>query len=446
MSATRVFGSAGNIVRDACPTLGIAMALLTTEPEAISSDQMRQVLEVTRLLATTPDLDTLLTHIATSATVLLGAERASIFLHDPKTRELWTKVALGAKEIRVPCTAGIVGAVFGANQLLHTSDPYNDPRFNREVDKRLGFRTRNLLTTPTRDTARKPIGVLQVVNRVGGDFSDSDKLMIEMLADQAGVAIQRHYLMEEVVRGAELKLEMNLAQRVQMAMIPRTPPQIPGLRCAGWTLPASTTGGDTYDLWQMPDGSLGIFLGDASGHGIAPAIIVCQTRTLIRSLSEINSDPNWLLTRTNARLALDLDEGRFVTAFLGCLSPGGLLQWSSTGHGPMFYRAGASGPCELLDPLGPPLGIMPDIALDPAGQLQLDPGGMLIVLSDGIFEARSPTSELLEVERVRAFFDSHAGADPEQLIPALRKMLVKWQGKETPVDDQTAVIIQRESA
>lgn len=285
---------------------------------------MRQVLNVARLLALTPDLQTLLTSIATSATSLLNAERASIFLFDPKTRELWTKVALGAREIRVPCTAGIVGVVFGSNEMLHISDPYSDPRFNREIDKKNNFVTRNLLTMPTRDMGKKPIGVLQVVNRIGGDFNDNDKVMIEMLAEQAGVAIQRHYLMEEVVKGAELKHEMDLAKGVQNAMIPKTPPTIAGLCAAGWSRPASVTGGDAYDLWEMQNGSMGIFLGDASGHGIAPAIVVSQARTLIRSLCEVNTDPTWLLERINSRLAMDLEDGRFVTVFFGDVYRGGV--------------------------------------------------------------------------------------------------------------------------
>ena len=79
---------------------------------------MKLVLDTSRLLTVTADLDALLMGIAEAATSLLGAERASIFLHDAKLNELWTKVALGAKEIRVPCTAGIVGHVFGTNALL----------------------------------------------------------------------------------------------------------------------------------------------------------------------------------------------------------------------------------------------------------------------------------------------------------------------------------------
>src|SRR2546421_11766430 len=105
----------------------------------ISADQMRQVLDVSRLLVVTADLDLLLRRIAEAATSLLGAERASIFLHDEPHHQLWTKIALGAREIRIPDSAGIAGSVFHSNKLLNIPDAYADARFNREVDKKTGF-------------------------------------------------------------------------------------------------------------------------------------------------------------------------------------------------------------------------------------------------------------------------------------------------------------------
>src|SRR5437764_1330291 len=118
---------------------------------SISADKMREVLEVSRLLAVTSDLDHLLMEIAKATQALLGAERASIFLYDAGTGELWTKVALGASQIRVPANAGIVGHVFQTNQILNIHDAYADPRFNREIDRVTRFVTRNLLTVPMID-------------------------------------------------------------------------------------------------------------------------------------------------------------------------------------------------------------------------------------------------------------------------------------------------------
>jgi len=416
---------------------------MVSERTPISSDQMKLVLDVASLLAMTADLDALLTRICTALTSLVNCERASIFLHDPKTGELWTKVALGAKEIRVPSTAGIVGHVFQSNETLLVADPNQDSRFNREVDKRSGFVTRNLLTVPVKDLARRQIGVLQAVNRIGGAFSEHDITLMELLADQAGVAIQRYRLQMVEVRSAALHHEMELAQKVQMAMIPATPPQVPGLSAVGWAQTASVTGGDAYDLWAMPDGRMGIFLGDASGHGIAPALVVSQARTLIRALAEINCDPLWLLSRVNARLASDLEPGMFVTAFMGCVGGDGSLSWSSAGHGPFFLRPSRNESVRVMEPLGPPIGVLPELVCDAAPDLPLGPGGSLIVMSDGVFEARSARGELYDLDRVITLLDQTRHQTPQQQLAAVREAMLKWQGKLEPVDDQTVVIIQR---
>jgi phosphoserine phosphatase RsbU/P len=416
---------------------------MVTERAPISAEQMKLLLDVSSLLAMTRDLDVLLTRICTGATSLVSSERASIFLHDPKTGELWTKVALGAREIRVPSTAGIVGHVFQTNETLLVPEPYQDARFNRDVDKRNGFITRNLLTVPVKNLDRRQIGVLQAVNRIGGAFSENDIAFMEMLADQAGMAIQRYREQLELVKAASLHHEMELAQKVQMAMIPATPPEVPGLSAVGWAQTASVTGGDAYDLWAMPDGRMGIFLGDASGHGIAPALVVSQARTLIRALAEINCDPLWLLSRVNARLACDLEPGMFVTAFMGCVGADGELKWSSAGHGPFFLRPSRNESVRVMEPLGPPIGVLPELNCDQAPDLPLGPGGSLIVMSDGVFEARSARGELFDLDRVIALLDETRHASPQQQLAAVRDAMLKWQGKEEPVDDQTVVIIQR---
>ena len=193
----------------------------------------------------------------------------------------------------------------------------------------------------------------------------------------------------------------------------------------------------------MADGRMGVFLGDASGHGIAPALVVSQARTLIRALSEINCDPLWLLSRVNARLASDLEPGMFVTAFMGCVGGDGALSWSSAGHGPFFLRPSRNEKVRVLEPLGPPIGVLPELICDQAPDLPLGPGGSLIVMSDGVFEARSSRGELYDLDRVIALLDQNRHASPQQQIDALRDAMLKWQGKEEPVDDQTVVIIQR---
>jgi phosphoserine phosphatase RsbU/P len=408
----------------------------------VTDAQVRILLDVSRQLAVPGNLDEMMCRVAEAATALLHCERASIFLHDPRHNELWTKVALGANTIRLPSSSGIVGHCFTCNTVLHVADPYADPRFNSDPDRLSGFVTRNLLSAPMAGLDARPVGVIQAVNKEALPFAENDLALIQLLADQAGVALQRHQLQQQALEAAALKHEMELARRAQRSLVPRRAPDVAGLSCAGWTLPANSTGGDCYDLWKLPDGRLGILVADASGHGLAPALIVTQVRTLVRTLSDTERDPHQLLDRVNVRMIEDLQSGQFVTAFLGFLSPDGLLNWTSAGHGPLPIRLA---PGDLLSDLGPPvqpLGVIPWFqgAPDP---VQLAPGGSLLVPSDGIFEAFNNRYEQFGVEQMCQKFDEHRDDSPDVVVRALREAVRTWSAGCEPLDDQTIVVVKR---
>ena len=410
---------------------------------AISERQMRMVLDVSRMLAVPTDIDDLLCSIAEAATTLLGCERASIFLYDEAARELWTKVALGSPPIRLPCNKGIAGYCFMNAELVCVHDPYHDPRFNPEPDRRNGFVTRNLLTAPMMDIEGRPLGVIQAVNKIAGPFDAADHALVQLLAEQAGVAVQRNVLQLQAMQMVELRHEMDLARATQQALLPKHPPRMPGIACAGWNCPASVTGGDCWDLWAMRDGRLGIFLADASGHGIGPALVVSQAPTLVRAISETEPDPHALLKRVNGRLVEDLEWGRFVTAFLAYLAPDGRLAWSSAGHGPTLYRCDPGSPLQTLDPRVQPLGILGTWLEDAPPAAYLQPGGSVVAVSDGIVEAFDPAGQAFGEPRLRRVLDACRHATPAEVVNAVRASVTDWQAAGEPLDDQTIVVVQR---
>ncbi len=401
---------------------------------------MKQVLDVTRLLAVTSDLDVLLRRIAEATCALLACERASIWLHDAEQNQLWTRVALGSGEIRVPAGAGIVGQIFANNRVLHIPNPYGDARFNPGPDRKSGFVTRNILGAPMLDLDGKPVGAIQALNKHDGSFDAMDETMVELLGDQAGVAVQRYALQQQAMVAVAMRNEMDLAKRVQQAMIPGAAPHLPNIDAAGWSKTASITGGDCYDLWKTSDGRLGIFLADATGHGIGPAMVVSQTRTLIRALCDREASPAALLACANARLNEDLDAGNFVTAFVGFLSSSGRLDWCSAGHGPVLLRLRDGEPLQSLDAGAPPLGVLPVFDPDPAEPAQLGTGGLLCVCSDGITESFAPNDEQFSVERFVQLIEAHLKTPLHELIAILQADLLSWQQIDEPKDDQTLVI------
>lgn len=421
-------------------------------PDGVPLGKMSEILDVSRRFAVQVELDHLLPMICHAATSIIGADRCSLFLHDKSRHELWTKVATGVSsgEIRVPESAGIVGLVFQAREMLVIPDAYADSRFNRAIDLRTGYRTHNLLTVPVFNLEGETVAVLQVVNKLSsrtpqvvGDFTHADQMVARLLADQVGVAIQRFHLQQQALEAVAMQRELDLARRVQERMLPKNPPSLPGLECAGWNRPASTTGGDVYDLWTTRDGRLGIFVADATGHGIAPALVVSQARALVRALADRLVEPPDILHQVNSRLAQDLEPGMFVTAFLGILSSDGVLHWCSAGHGPLLLRAHPDAAIEDLKPPAPPLAVMEDFLCDPVTPIQIHPGGWLAVVSDGITESWSPDRQQFSDARLLQCLHDHACLGPTPFINSLRSCLHDWQRDREPTDDQTIVMVRR---
>lgn len=131
----------------------------------------------------------------------LNADRCTVFLIDQERQELWSKVAMGVnQEIRFPMTKGIAGHVARTGEILNIRDAYADPRFNPEVDKKTGYRTRNLLTMPMHNKQNEIIGVFQVLNKKEGSFTDEDVELLKAIASIAATAVENASLYDELNR------------------------------------------------------------------------------------------------------------------------------------------------------------------------------------------------------------------------------------------------------
>lgn len=171
------------------------------------------------------DFDRLLDRIFKELTEVLEAERSSLFLVDDEANELYSVIAQKEAEIRFPRGAGIAGTVASTGRSVLIPDAYKDPRFNPEVDKVTGFRTRSMLTVPLRSSLGEVLGVAQVLNRRDGKpFDKEDQLLLEALASLSGAAMETLQLIEEqkqateaVITGLIIALEMRVLNERQHA-------------------------------------------------------------------------------------------------------------------------------------------------------------------------------------------------------------------------------------
>ncbi len=164
-------------------------------------DEEAHFLELAVSVSSELQLEVVLRKIIAAATELLGAERGSLFLHDKRSNELWSRISEGAvtQEIRIPAQKGLVGACFSSGEILNITDAYADTRFNRDVDRRTGHRTRSVLCMPVRNKQGDVLGVLQLVNKIDGAFGERDIARIRALSAQFAVALENATLFEEVL-------------------------------------------------------------------------------------------------------------------------------------------------------------------------------------------------------------------------------------------------------
>ena len=412
----------------------------------LSRADLELILSVTRGLAAPFELTALLKEVTGAAQRVLRAERASVWLHDADAGELVVRVADDIHGIRIPVGKGLVGACARDRTLVNVPDCYADPRFDASTDRRTGFRTRCSLTLPLIDHQDALVGVMQVINRHDGVFDADDEALAQALAAQCAVALARARMTEAVIEGERLRQELELARVVQTSTLPATMPQVPGYDLHGEFLPAEATGGDTFDLAPIDQGLL-IVVGDATGHGIAPALAVTQMHAMLRMALRLGADLETAFRHVNDQLARTLPDGRFVTAFIGLLDPiAHRLRFLSGGQGPILHFRADAGSITGYGATSFPMGAMPLSTLRPATEFEMAPGDILAVLSDGIYEYEDPEGAQFGRERVEGVLhegqSQSAAALGERMLAAAR---VFARGAPQ-ADDITMVFVRRNAS
>jgi sigma-B regulation protein RsbU (phosphoserine phosphatase) len=414
--------------------------------EGLSREDMEAILDVTRALAAPFDLLTMLSTVTAAARQVLRAERSSVWLHDAAADELVLEVADDIRHVRVPVGTGLVGACARDRAAINVPDCYADPRFDPAVDRRSGFHTRCSLTLPLVDHNGGLVGVMQVLNKHAGVFGAADEALANALAAQCAVALARVRMVEALIEGEKLRQELELARVVQMSTLPAAMPSVAGYDVCGTFLPAAATGGDTYDLACIEPGLL-IVLGDATGHGIAPALSVTQMHSMLRMAFRLGADLETAFGQVNDQLAATLPDDRFITAFVGLLDADAhRVRYLSGGQAPILHFQAATGGCVRHGPTGFPLGAMPMPARRPAASIDLAPGDLLVLLSDGIFEYFDPAGEAFGEARVEAVLREHHGESTAALSTLLLDAVRAFARGAPQQDDVTMALVKRSAA
>jgi sigma-B regulation protein RsbU (phosphoserine phosphatase) len=244
-----------------------------------------------------------------------------------------------------------------------------------------------------------------------------------------------------------MKQSLTLAMEVQQQLLPQEPPKLAGFDIAGKSDYCEETGGDYYDfidLMEIGPGKLGIAVGDVSGHGIGAALLMASARAVLRSHAvRHGSDLGQLFDTLNRHLVADTGDEQFMTLFYGVLDAGThSFSWTSGGHDPALWLRRASGQIEELPNTGMPVGVMEEASYGQAGPITLQPADVIVIGTDGIWEAANSAGEVFGKQRLRDLLAASSDQTAHGIRTAVVRSVHEFLEAEPQEDDITLVVIK----
>jgi serine phosphatase RsbU (regulator of sigma subunit) len=251
---------------------------------------------------------------------------------------------------------------------------------------------------------------------------------------------------QEILKQQLYEKELEVAGKIQAALLPAGPPRVAGYDVAALSAPARVVGGDFYDYLTLRDGRTAFLVADVAGKGVSAGLVMAAARSAARSAFSFTPSPYEALAALNAQLLRDFDHSTFVTVLCMVLEPqSGVLQVANAGHPPLLCWRAAEQRIELVRLRGVALGILPEArfgaVLEPV-ELRLDPADLVLAYSDGVSETHDREGRLFGEERLGEFVAAHAELEPTAFLEALRRELERFSQGFGQFDDITALALR----
>jgi sigma-B regulation protein RsbU (phosphoserine phosphatase) len=391
-------------------------------------------------------LDELNRRAVDRAIKVTGAERGILLLDGDQGR-LAARVARSRKGQDMPLelrySRSVVDKVWTTGKPHQTVDA-EDPSAHSLGQSIVELRLLSIMAVPLPSRGRN-LGVLYVDSTVQAkEFTQADFSVMKALGGLIALAVENARLAAAQAEKQRLERELAVARDIQQRLLPKDLPIPAGLDLAAQGHPAEETSGDYYDVIPLADGRLALVVGDVSGHGLGPALFMASTRAVLHSLLHTPASPEQIMGTLNAFLKRDMPVGSFMSLFLGVLDPRTrTLAYVSAGHNPpLLVRRG--GAIEELRRTGPLLGIMDGPVYRLSPPVALASGDVLVLYTDGIYEAQSAKEEMYGEERFIASLVRYAarGTKAQDVLEGtLGDLFAFTVGR--PLDDDVTCLVLR---
>lgn len=322
---------------------------------------------------------------------------------------------------------------------LLSNDIAGDPRFS-------GVRTtgeeKSILCVPLL-VKNRLIGILAVYNKKEGkEFSEDDKRLLSIIAAQSGQILENARLYEQEKSLVTMQEQVRLASQIQMGLLPKNAPQIPGYDIAGKSIAAQMVGGDYFDFIPMDERRIAICLGDVTGKGLPASLLMANTQATLRGQTLRTTSAKECIIRSNKLLYESTSDEKFVTLFYG------ILDFQE--HQLLFCNAGHDTPYLLSDGVEPRrlktggviLSIFESFPYEEE-TISFKPGDVLVIYSDGITEAMNSREEQFTDARLGALLQEHRSRSANELIDVVIAAAKAHAGGHPQSDDMTMLIMKR---
>ena len=348
-----------------------------------------------------------------------------------------------------PVGDGVVGRVAATGRGELITHAAADPRIVRHEDAAL--RVRSVIAAPI-TVRQRLIGVLCVCNASDGlPFSETDYSLVEVLAEQAGLAVHNADFLALQVDKQRLDLDLALASDVQQMLLPRSMPTVPGLDIDARYLAAQKVSGDLYDVFKLGFDRIGVAVADVAGKGVSASLLMAICRTTLRQIAPLHTSPARVLAELNRTLAGDMQEGMYITMIYAVVDAGkNQVTVARAGHELVLLsrrdRRTGTYLSEYVGSEGMPVGLVEEELFDSAIEdktLEFTPGSTLVLYTDGLTEA--PNAEGKEFGGARladALRAGHTGKARE-VNDTILAAVSQFAGSTGLRDDYTLLTVKR---
>ncbi|MBN2383786.1 SpoIIE family protein phosphatase [bacterium] len=401
------------------------------------------LVDASKMLNSTLDLNELLKIIIELATRNLDAAKSTLYLLDIDKEIMRAQTIEGGQitESHHPLDRGVAGEVVSKGQIINLKDQASVQSFlsttNRADDQTIS----SLLCLPLKDKLGRIIGAIETINKTEGPFDIEDEKMLEALSIHASLAIENAMLLKEVLEKRKLEQELEVAAEIQGTLLPEHAPTIDQYDIHALTVQCKQVGGDYYDFIPLDENRWGITVADIAGKGIPAALLMSNLQATLQARAQVDFGPAAVITATNHLIFLNSTANKYATVFYGVLdSQQRTFSFTNAGHNPPILRR-SDGEWQELSCGGMVVGLF-DKQHYEQNTLELKPGDIVLLFTDGASEAMNIDNEEFGLERLKSTLEAHKDQTAVQICSQLYQAVEDFEKGMDRHDDLTLLVLK----